>query len=166
MSKIIALSLLLLTVSYGSMTQKFPFIGVSVTTEEIDIKPSDKKRETGISLRYGQQTQEWRTTFSLEHHGSAYNSFAVEIDKILLDEMFGTPKLRPYLGGALGYMKFDDKNDVYDESNGFYYGGRFGFIIYAGDDADIDIGYHYYKVENLDFVDDMHGASAGIHYFF
>ena len=92
--------------------------------------------------------------------------------------MFGTAKLRPYLGAVVGYMSYDDNNlniplnldpedsELYEETNGFYFGGNFGFIIYASDNVDIDISYHYYSVQNLNFLDDLHGATLAMHYFF
>jgi opacity protein-like surface antigen len=114
--------------------------------------------------------------FSLDYNSNSYYGAFVEVDKILLDDMFGTAKLRPYLGGVAGYMNFDtdelnlpselEDSELYEETNGFYFGGNFGFIIYATDNIDVDISYHYYKVQNLDFLDDLHGASFGAHYFF
>lgn len=168
MLRILIVSLLLLTSLFGQISEKFPFIGLSVSTQTININDEDEIRETGFGLSYGKQSLDWRTTFSLEYNQNAYNSFSVEMDKILLDNMFGTPKLRPYLGGVVGYMKFDDDklSEPFEETDGFYFGGAFGFIIYASDRIDIDISYHYYKVQNLEFLDDLHGGSLALHYFF
>ena len=174
MFRTLFVSLLFLTSLFGQSSQDFSFMGVSVSTQEINIDPGDSSWEGGASLRYGQQSLDWRTIFSLDYTNNAYFGASLEIDKILLDNMFGTAKLRPYLGGVLGYMSYDDDNlnipaeesELFEETNGFYYGANFGFIIYAADNVDVDIAYHYYKVENLDFLDDLHGASLAVHYFF
>lgn len=174
MFRILFVSLLFLTLLFGKSSKDFPFMGLSVSTQNIDINTMDSIQETGFGLRYGQQSLDWRTIFALDYTDNAYYGASLEIDKILLDSMFGTPKLRPYLGGVVGYMSYDEDNlnipeeesALFEETSGFYYGGNFGFIIYAADNIDVDLGYHYYKVENLDFLDDLHGASLSIHYFF
>jgi len=169
-------SLLFLTSLFGESTQNFSFVGLSASTQNINPDPGDSSWEGGFALSYGQQSLDWRTMFSLDYNSNSYYGAFVEVDKILLDDMFGTAKLRPYLGGVAGYMNFDtdelnipselEDSELYEETNGFYFGGNFGFIIYATDNIDVDISYHYYKVQNLDFLDDLHGASLGAHYFF
>jgi len=160
--------------------QQFPFAGLAVSTKTLgyaDRGTTHGSDETisGFSLHYGKQTQEWRTVFGIDYNTDAYSGLYVEVDKILLDSMFGTPKLRPYLGATVGYMHMDNLDDAtllphetQDdlETNGFYFGGNFGFLIYATDTVDVDISYHYYKIQNLDYLDDMHGAQLAVHYFF
>ncbi len=167
MLKIILPVLLLTGYANAKMTENFPFIGISVTSEEIDIQSDNGIRKTGIELRYGQQSQEWRTTFSVGYHPNAYNSFAVEADKILMDNMFGTAKIRPYLGASVGYMRVDDTLlSASNETNGFFYGGNFGFILYASDSMDVDIGYHYYKTTGFDEINKLQGIALSLHYFY
>ena len=174
MFRTLIVSVLFLTSLFGESSKDFSFMGLSVSTQNINIDPGDSSWEDGFGLKYGQQSLDWRTTFSLDYTQNSYYGAFVEIDKILLDDMFGTAKLRPYLGAVAGYMKFDEdelnipleESELFEETNGFYFGGNFGFIIYATDDIDVDLSYHYYKVQNLDFLDDLHGASLGAHYFF
>jgi hypothetical protein len=174
MPKTLFVSLLFLTLLFGQSSKDFPFMGLSVSTQTIDINSIDSTQETGFGLRYGQQSLDWRTIFALDYTQNSYYGAYLEIDKILLDNMFGTPKLRPYLGGVIGYMSYDDDNlnipseesELYEETSGFYFGGNFGFIIYATDNIDIDLSYHYYKIENIEFLDDLHGATFAVHYFF
>ncbi|MFT7880653.1 MAG: hypothetical protein ABXS91_09705 [Sulfurimonas sp.] len=168
MIRMLFMLMLFFSLSEAQFNKDFSFVGISASTETVNLNQEDPGHKTGFGLKYGQQSLEWRTTFALAYHQQSYHSFSVEIDKILLDEMFGTPKLRPYLGGTVGYLNYDeDELDVaYDETKGFYFGGNFGFIIYATDDIDVDLGYHYYKVQNLDFLDDLHGLTLAIHYFY
>jgi hypothetical protein len=169
MIRILFFFILFFNLSEAKPQKNYSFIGLSASTQTININDEGTSHKTGAGIRYGKQSQEWRTTFSLEYYPENYGSYSVEIDKILLDGMFGTPKLRPYLGGTLGYLVYDKdalEGVTYDENVGIYYGGNFGFLIYATDDIDIDLGYHYYKVENLDFLDDLHGPAFSIHYFF
>jgi len=174
MFRTLIVSLLFLTSLFGESSKDFSFMGLSVATQNINIDPGGSSWEGGFALKYGQQSLDWRTVFNLDYTNDSYYGAFVEIDKILLDNMFGTAKLRPYLGGVAGYMKFNkdklnlppEESELVEETNGFYFGGNFGFIIYATDDIDIDLSYHYYKVQNLDFLNDLHGASLGAHYFF
>jgi hypothetical protein len=168
MLRVLFVFLLFLHTLFGENTQNFSFVGLSASTQTVNTDPGDLKHEAGFALRYGQQSLDWRTMFNLDYTVNTYYGASVEIDKILLDNMFGTPKLRPYLGGVAGYLKYDEDelSEWADETNGFYFGGNFGFIIYATDNIDADIGYHYYKVQNLDFLDDLHGATIAVHYFF
>lgn len=174
MFRTLIISILFLTSLVGQSSKDFSFIGLSVSTQNINTDPGNSSRESGFGLKYGQQSLDWRTTFTLDYNTNSYYGAFVEVDKILLDDMFGTAKLRPYLGGVAGYMKFDkdeltmplETGEAVEETNGFYFGGNFAFIIYATDHIDIDLSYHYYKVQNLDFLDDLHGASLGAHYFF
>jgi len=146
--------------------EQFPFIGVTVATHTIDLKASSNisgQKETSFGLRYGKQTIDWRTMFTLSMNGN-YNTFEIEVDKILLDSMFGMPELRPYLGVTVGYIKYDAITNIDDE--GYFYGGNAGFIIYATDTIDADISYHYYKVDKMDPIDTIQGGTLGIHFFY
>ncbi|MCO4844483.1 MAG: hypothetical protein KC427_00535 [Sulfurovum sp.] len=167
MSKFILLFTFLFTTLFAQQDQEqFPFIGATLSTHSIDFKSisqTSTKNETVLGFRYGKQTLDWRTVFTLSGN-SDFQTFALEIDKILLDELFGTAKLRPYLGATIGYLHYDEASS--SDSDGFYYGGNFGFLIYATVNIDVDLTYHYYKVSGLDPVDTMQGANLSLHYFF
>jgi hypothetical protein len=167
MSKLIVLVTFLFTTIFAQEDlEQFPFIGVTLATHSIDfnsITDASSQNETVLGLRYGKQTLDWRTVFTISGN-SDFQSFAVEIDKILLDDLFGMPEIRPYLGATVGYLHYDTISSL--DSDGFYYGGNFGFLIYATANIDVDLSYHYYKVSDLDPVDTMQGANLSLHYFF
>lgn len=173
--------------------ESFPFIGVTVSTHTVDLKSivtdppnrlenQDSASEKTFGIQYGIQTKDFRTTFSAEGN-SNFQSIDVQVDYILMDEMFGTPKVRPYVGATLGYIKYDeelmvqynenriaedqanDKNTSISTSDGFY-GVNFGFLFYLTDDIDLDISYHYYFMDRLEPLDTMRGASFRLHYFY
>ncbi len=175
--------------------ESFPFVGVTVSTQTINLKPviqgadgeplSDRPlstSETTFGIQYGVQTQDYRTTFSAEGN-SNFQTIDVEVDYILMDQMFGTPKLRPYVGATLGYVNYDsevmkeynedrilddaanDRNTSIRTSDG-YYGLDAGFLIYMTDDIDLDISYHYYFMDRLRPLDTMSGATFSLHYFY
>ena len=164
MFKLIMLLSILSTTLFAKQ-ETFPFLGVSISSETIDLtSPSTSSlRETSFSLRYGQQTLDWRTTFAISGNNN-FQTFSLEIDKILLDNMFGMPELRPYLGATIGYINYKDTSIIDD--SGLYYGGNFGFIIYVTDTIDADISYHYYTFDKLDPLDTMHGGSIGFNFFY
>ncbi len=167
MSKFIILFTFLFTTIFAQEDlEQFPFIGVTLATHSIDfnsITDASSQNETVLGLRYGKQTLDWRTVFTISGN-SDFQTFAVEIDKILLDDLFGMPEIRPYLGATVGYLHYDNISSL--DSDGFYYGGNFGFLIYATANIDVDLSYHYYKVSDLDPVDTMQGANLSLHYFF
>jgi len=166
-SKIITLFILSVTTLFAQQDlEEFHFMGLTLSTDSfnfdstVDISSQD---ETGFGLRYGRQTLDWRTVFTLSGNND-FQTFAVEVDKILLDELFGTPEIRPYLGATVGYLHYDDSYVL--DSDGYYYGGNFGFLLYATDTIDVDLSYHYYGVSKLDPIDTMQGGSLSIHFFY
>ena len=167
MSRFVVLSLLLLTTLFAKEpTESFPFLGVTVSTDNINLESavniSDPK-ETNFGLRYGKQTLDWRTMFTISGNNDL-QTFSIEIDKILMDDMFGYPEVRPYLGASVGYLQYEDF--LTEDNNGFYLGGNFGFLIYVTDNIDADFSYHYNKIEELESLRSMQGASFGLHYFY
>ncbi len=186
MLKIFFLSLFLTIFSFGQSEKdyfgqnekNYSFLGISTSTRNINTNLGDSSWEKGVSIKYGKQSLDWRTIFALDYTQNSYFGGHMEIAKILSDSMFGTAKIRPYFAAVIGYMIYDDSNlnipinptsqesRLYEETNSIYYGGKFGFIIYATDTIDIDLSYHYHIVQNLEFLDDLHGATLSLHYFF
>jgi len=158
--------LLFTTLSAEQDLEEFHFIGLTLATDSFDfdsIADTSSQDETSFGLRYGKQTLNWRTVFTLSGNND-FQTFALEVDKILLDELFGMPEIRPYLGATVGYLHYDDS--YVSESHGYYYGGNFGFLLYATDTIDVDLSYHYYGVSKLDPIDTMQGGSLSIHFFY
>ncbi len=146
--------------------EEFPFIGLTTSINSIDTKNNlvnVNKKDTTFGLCYGKQTLEFRTMFTFNANKD-YKSFDVEVDKILLDSMFGTPKIRPYLGTTLGYIKYDSNQNI--DSEGYYYGLNSGFIIYSTDNIDIDLSYHYYKTKDIQSANTIQGITMGVHFFY
>lgn len=165
MSRIFILFSLTCTLLFSQSLEEFPLIGVTVGVHTMDIDPIadvSSPDETTVGIRFAKQTIDWRTMFTLEGN-SHYQSFSLEVDKILLDELFGMPELRPYLGATVGYLHYE--NGPIDD-DGLYYGGNFGFLVYVTDDIDADISYHYHKIQDMEPLDSMQGGTLGIHYFY
>ncbi|RUM67344.1 MAG: hypothetical protein DSZ05_02800 [Sulfurospirillum sp.] len=174
--------------------ETFPFIGVTIATHTVNLKSIATKKpnrpknpasqeETTFGIQYGVQTQELRTTFSAEGN-SDFLSVDVEVDYIFMDSMFGTAKVRPYVGGTLGYIRYDqnlireyndnrilknkkkDGNTTTIKNRNGYYGLDFGMLFYVTDDIDLDVSYHYYFMNRLKPLDTMNGATFALHYFY
>jgi hypothetical protein len=163
MSRVILLFLLTFAYTFGAIVEEFPFIGVTVATQTIDLKNDTTQKETTTTIKYGKQTTEMRTVFGYEFSGK-YRSFQLEIDKILLDELFGKPEYRPYAGLVVGTLRID--TDTFGTDSGYYYGAALGLILYATDSIDADLSYHYYKTEGMDDSDSIKGAAISLHYFY
>lgn len=161
LKSVVTLSMLFTALFAQQNSEEFHFVGLTASTDSIKFESSSylpDEDETSFGFRYGRQTQEWRTVFTLCGNGDLQN-FGLEIDKILVDQLFGMPEIRPYLGASAGYLRYE-KND------GYYYGGNFGFLLYATDTVDVDLSYHYYQTGKLESLDTMQGASLSIHYFY
>lgn len=159
---IVLFSLLFTTLFAQQDLEEFPFIGLSVSSQNID-STLNNTRETSIGIRYGKQTQNWRTTFAYDY-SKGYQSLSGEIDKILTDELFNTPKIRPFIGFSVGILKLND--DCLSDTSGYYYGGNIGLIFYTTDTMDIDLSYHYNIIQEIEDADNIHGATLSLHYFF
>jgi len=164
MFKYIVAAMLLLTslVSASAEAEQYPFFGMNVAHSTIDTDFGNEK-STYFGLKYGKQSLDWRTTFSYDYSPD-YSAFSVEIDKMLLDGLFGTSKIRPYFGLSVGTLKLNYKKKNIDK-NGYKYGAKAGFVIYATDHIDVDISYHYSKVKNIPNVKKTQGISLSVHYF-
>ena len=157
------LSAAVISVTPALAEEQFPFIGISYGYHTVSPEITQSTSHGAVALRVGKQTMRWRTTF-IGEFGSDYTTAGVDVDYILLDELFGTPKLRPYLGANIRYMHYE--NDLLDESDGYSFGAQTGFIIYASDTIDVDLGYHYNIVEGIDGADTSRGATISFHYFY
>ncbi len=157
------LLLTLVTAAALQAEEQFPFIGASVSYHQAELENGKKNNYTTGAFHVGKQTLRWRTTFGLEY-GQDLGIVTLNVDYIPFDTMFGTPKIRPYLGANINYIHYD--NDAVEDSNGYSYGGQAGFIIYASNRIDIDIGYHYNLVQKIEGLDTLQGATLSLHYFY
>ncbi len=144
----------------------FSYIGVNTSYKDIqpvsEYQP-DKTSHVIFGLTLGMQALKWRTDVNLEH-GNNYTTFNLNADYIILDSMFGTPKIRPYVGLNVGYLSLQD--DKLTDTDGIFFGANAGFILYANDVVDIDIGYRYDKVSGFDGLDTIQGVTLAVHYFY
>jgi len=158
---VVSLSFLFTVLFAQQDAKEFHFVGLTASIDSMKFESGSfiaDQDETSFGFKYGRQTHEWRTVFTLCGNGDLQN-FGLEVDKILVDELFGMPEIRPYLGASVGYLQ-------YEKRDGYYYGGNFGFLLYASDTVDVDLSYHYYQVNKLEPLDTMQGASLSIHYFY
>jgi len=163
--KVLTTLLLTLWLSSSALSadEQFPFIGASLSYYEATPDTTAKTTHTVGTFRFGRQSLRWRTTFTLSY-GKDYGSAGMDVDYIPFDTMFGTPKIRPYIGINLNYLYYD--NDHIDDSNGYSYGVQGGVILYATDRVDIDLDYRYDLTGGIEGLDHLQGATLAVHYFF
>ena len=162
MFKIILLVMLLFSSVLSNQKEEFDFLGLTISRDTINIKLDDVQT-TSIGLRYGKQTLDWRTMFTYSYQ-KEYQSISAEIDKILMDTLLGTPKIRPYIGFSIGAIKLDYSS--LEDTSGYHYGPTAGFIFYTTDSIDIDLSYHYSTVQGMDGTDNIQGITFSVHYFY
>jgi len=145
------------SLSFGET--KYPFWGIIGYSSDVNGKQGGV-----VGLRYGQQSKDWRTSFTLETRYNGYQLFTAQVDRTLLYSL-ATPKLRLYAGLIAGAVAQEDEAGG-DDNLGYSYGVSAGFMFYLSDNIDLDLGYRYMKVTELDNIDDISSASFAIHYFF
>lgn len=166
MTRATLLFLLTSSLLFSAIQEEYPFLGVTISTQTTNIANSsdmDSETEASIGIRYGKQTIDWRTMLTFEYVSDVYRSFSVEIDKILADELFGYPEVRPYAGLSAGYVTYTGGEE---DVSTIYYGLNAGLIVYATDNIDADISYHYYNILDYDELSSVHGISLSLHYFY
>lgn len=166
MKRVTLLFLLTCSLLFSEKTEEYPFLGITISTQTSDIggdSDIDNQTETSIGIRYGRQTIDWRTILTFEYVSDIYRSFSVEIDKILVDDMFGYPEVRPYVGATMGIVTYLGGDD---EASTYFYGLNTGLIIYASDNIDVDLSYHYYKVTDFEELNNLQGIGLSLHYFY
>ena len=163
MLRIILLFTILSTSIFAQDDEEFSFMGLTASYNVFELIQADDKKQTTIGIRYGKQTIEWRTMFSYQGNNDL-QTFELEVDKLIEDDIFNIPELRLYLGGTFGGIEY--KGISNKESQGKYYGGNIGFLIYVTDKIDADIGYHYYSTSSFDVINKIKGLTLSLHYFY
>ena len=148
----------------GSYLNLIPVYG----TEDIYLGSSEWQGLLGV--RAGMQTKVWRTMFTYENNFDTYQAFLIEADRTILAGMMGG-KGRIYLGasgGWIGYYgdKLQDDIIVEFKDYGYAYGGNVGFMFYLSDRVDLSIDYRYLFTSSSCTLDDIHGPTISLHYFF
>ncbi len=152
--------LLLGTLTFAQ--EQFPFVGINISHQTVELEDETSNSTNTFALHTGKQSLRWRTTFFVDY-SSDYRSIGADFDYILLDTMFGTSLVRPYIGTGISYLYLEETpKDHY----GYQYGLRSGFIIYAGERFDVDLGYHYNYVKEIEGIDRTKGANLSLHYFY
>ncbi len=157
-------STLLFSTNFGLIFDEYPFVGTSVSTQTLSTKEGNSHQQTTLALTYGSQTIEMRTSFTLEF-AKNYSTLNMEIDRIIDLRLFGTPRVRPYIGAIAGVLDYDDETPT-DHKYGYYYGGVGGLLFYVNETIDADLSYHYSKIKGYKSLNKMKGLSASLHYFY
>ncbi len=153
-----------ITGSYLNLIQTTPVYG----TGDVYLNSSDWQGLLGV--RAGMQTNVWRTMFTYENNFDTYQAFLIEADRTILAGMMDG-KGRIYLGASGGWIgyngdKLQDDIIVEFEDYGYAYGGNIGFMLYLSDRIDMSIDYRYLFTSSSCTLDDIHGPSISLHYFF
>ena len=152
----------------GSYLNLIPTLPVYDGTGDLYLNPSEWTGFLGV--RAGMQTNVWRTMFTYESNFDTYHAFMVEADRTILAGMMGG-KGRIYLGVSGGWIghygdKLQDGIIVEFKDYGYAFGGNAGFMFYLSDRVDLSIDYRYLFTSSSCTLDDIHGPTISLHYFF
>lgn len=158
-------------------TEQYAFVGLeggylnlkqNLGTEEIYLPASDEKKFLG--LRVGLQSSVWRTMFTYEDNFDSYRAFLIEADRTIVAGLMEN-RGRIYLGVSGGWIEYYGQRELDSvlvdfEDYGYAFGGNFGFMLYLSDQVDLSIDYRYLFTSSSCTLDDIHGFSVSLHYFF
>ena len=146
------------------------FIGVELSGTEIEKsarlytdgyfpvefgESSDYNIEYG--LRLGAQNDEWRTTVLYTYYNDEDSEYEDTIHKVSLNLDYfiwstdaSGMKIRPFIGGHIGYMSYEASAETYDDlsvilmdESGAFYGAQIGVAVAVAEMLEIDLSYRY-----------------------
>ena len=138
----------------------YSFIGVQTSATNYD-----GKNTPTLGLRYGKQSQNFRTLFSYnygKHSKDSYHTLLIEMDRGIFKEAFSESLFKPYIGGALGIIQHSNRKD----DRGYLYGVNTGLTYLYNEDVDFDINYRFLKSTKLKDLDTINELTFAMHYFY
>lgn len=181
------------------------FIGVELGSTEVDSsarlysdgypsiefgEKSDSNIEYGFRL--GAQNDEWRTTVLYTYYNDEDSGYedtmhkgSLNLDYFILSTDAGGMKIKPFIGGHVGYMSYELSADTLEnlsviltDESGVFYGGQIGVALAVAEMLEIDLSYRYSFTNLEDMVAegiDWHAETSldntgsivfGLNYFF
>ena len=145
------------------------YLSLSQTPESENIYFTNVNKGV-FGLRFGLQTNVWRTMFTYEDNFDSYRGFMIEADRTIIAGMMGG-KGRIYLGASAGWIDYYGERLMLDqivdfEDYGYALGGNLGFMLYLTDRVDLSIEYRYLFTSSSYTLEDIQGPGIALHYFF
>ena len=179
------------------------FIGVELGSTKVDSsarlyadgypsiefgEKSDSNIEYGFRL--GAQNDEWRTTVLYTYYNNEDSGYedtmhkgSLNLDYFIWSTDAGGMKIKPFIGGHVGYMSYEFFGDIYEtnapenrrvitaDESGVFYGGQAGVVLAIGEVVELDLFYRYSFTDVKDMpekisLDNTGSIVLGLNYFF
>lgn len=146
------------------------FLGLEVGSGTVNGEISNGSKHQGTNveygLRFGAQSDEWRSTFAFNYFNSDTDDQKVEkasfmVDYFFLGNNFDIP-VKPFIGANLGVMKYESTRV---DATDFFYGGQAGIIFTINENIDLDLSYRYSIVAAQE-VNDFGNIVFGFNYLY
>ncbi len=166
-----------------SVGQKFVGVELGNTNLDRDVQvnsgesgpTSDSSIEYGFRL--GAQNEEWRTTVLYTYYNDDDSNFedtmhkgSLNLDYFIWSTDAGGMKIKPFIGGHVGYMSYDAEGTITADGSGFFYGGQAGAALAVGEVVELDLFYRYSFTDLKDIpeisLDNTGSIVFGLNYFF
>ena len=154
-------SILFLTNIAQADEKLYSFIGVQTSATNYD-----GKNTPTLGLRYGKQSQNFRTSFSYnygKHSKDSYHTLLLEMDSGIFSETFSSSLFRPYLGGAVGMIEHINSKD---NDRGYLFGINTGLTYLFNENIDFDLNYRFLRSAKLKDLDTINELTFAMHYFY
>ena len=158
------LPLLLTVTTLSAIDKSYSFIGIQTGYANVH----DKSMQS-IGVKYGQQTKEYRTSFSYNYASKSNltnQSLLLEVDRGIFKKDFKDLPFKPYAGIALGVMEERNKGGAPSKDRGYLYGLSTGIAYIANDHLDFDLSYRYLRTHQMENIDEINNINLALHYFY
>ena len=179
-----------------SVGQKFIGVELGSTNLDRDVLvdsiESGPTSDSGIEygFRIGAQNEEWRTTVLYTYYNDddsvsedTIHKGSLNLDYFIWSTDAGGMKIKPFIGGHVGYMSYEFFGDIYEtnapenrrvitaDESGFFYGGQAGVALAIGEVVELDLFYRYSFTDVKDMpekisLDNTGSIVLGLNYFF
>ena len=146
------------------------FIGVELSGTEIDKSlrlhvdgylPVEAEGSSDYNVEYGfrlgAQNDEWRTMVLYTYYNDEDSGYedtihkgSLNLDYFIWSTNAADMKIKPFIGGHVGYMSYEASADTYDDlsivlsdESGAFYGVQIGVAVAVAEMLEVDLSYRY-----------------------
>lgn len=147
--------------SMAADVDKFMFIGISTSINQISFKGLGTDKSATLGLRYGIQSKVARTLIEAKKNFQGLKEFTLETDLMFNPVEINRVLVKPYVGASIGYF-----NHKYNNDGHAMFGIHFGTLVNINNDFDLDVSYVLKDKRDSSDMRSYKGVSMALHYYF
>ena len=151
----------LVTTISAEEKDKYTFVGVAISSKNIDFNNANSQKDATFGFRYGIQNKDYRVMTTAELDQRGYRGLTLETDSLFNTMNIYKMELKPYIGVSIGYV--DHKKDNTDHA---IFGIHTGAIMYINKDFDLDLGFSRQLKRKDKGINAINAVVLAVHYYF